>query len=335
MAAETAPDILAAQMGIDSDEAQRLLDRFAGGMTAELLDRSRLAIDGLGSFSIVHEQAQRQKAADGTRYQPPSNQVAFTPRPKSGGDTAAIASVRLDMASDEADRFAQAFVGMVEQVRVAAGRFELRGFGSFTIVSGKYRFQPDPSLEALLNTAYDGLKTIVIPGQSDGKSGSDDAEGRGRIGQTRLLVAALLLLAGSWFLYRHYFSSGFRFTPAPAASTVVPSIEEKPVLAVPPKPPEPDSLLLREGRYTVIVATFASKKGARREWQRLAELGYQIRFWPVTSGGERYYRLVTGDFATRRAALDSMKSMLHGGLPKHSYIQQAHKNVVLYGEQGL
>jgi len=333
MAAETAADILAGLLGIGSDEAQRLLDRFAGGMTAELLDRRRLSVDGLGDFSVVHEQPVRQKDSGGTRYQPPRNRVAFAPRPKSAGETAAIASVRLDMASGEAQRFAQALSETFGQLSGSASGFELRGFGSFIAESGTFRFQPDASLESLLNIGYGDLKAIVIPEQAAVESGRPVSERRGKMKSVALFVA-LLLLAGGWFLYRNFSSGSAEVSSVPASSTAASVVEAMPEPARQAEPPEADSLLLRKGRYTVVAATFSSKKSTRQEWTHLSELGHRVRFWPVTSGGSRYYRLVIGDFETRRAALDSMKSMPKG-LPNHSYIQQAPKNVVLYGEQEL
>ncbi|HHE32076.1 MAG TPA: sporulation protein [Chlorobaculum parvum] len=334
MADQTAPDILAGLLDIQPDEAQRLLDRFAGGMTAELLDRSRLSVDGLGAFSVVHEQPVRESGSDGTRYLPPRNRVEFTPRPKGSGDTVAIASARLDMATDEARRFAQALAATFGKLLANAGGFELRGFGSFSIESGKYRFEPDPSLESLLNTGYDGLKTIVIPERTDGAPESKAHEGSALLKPVALMLLVLLLLAGSWFLYRHYTSSIPEVVSAPAQATVVPVVEKMVEPPVQAERPETDSFLLRKGRYTVIAATFSSKSGAMQERQRLARLGHRTWFWEVTSDGRRYYRLALGDFATRRAALDSMKSMPKG-LPKHSYIEQAYKNFVLYGEQEL
>jgi len=279
MADQTAPDILAGLLDIQPDEAQRLLDRFAGGMTAELLDRNRLSVDGLGSFSVVHEQPVRESGADGTRYLPPRNRVEFTPRPKGSGDTAPIASARLNMESSEARRFAQALSGMFRQLRDEKSEFELRGFGSFSIESGKYRFEPDPSLEALLNTGYDGLKTIVIPERNDNTPEIKAHKGSLPLKPVALTLAVLLLLVGGWFLYRNVPPGSPEVVSASVSSTVVPVVEEKVETPVQVEPPESDSLLLRKGRYTVIAATFSSKTGAMQERQRLAALGHRTWFW--------------------------------------------------------
>jgi nucleoid DNA-binding protein len=339
MAADTASDILARLLGIDPDEAQRRLDRFAGGLTAELLDCKRLTVDGLGLFSVVHEQATRQATSVGTRYQPPKNRVAFEARKERTGDAERIATGRLGVEASEAKRFAKALAETFEAVKKGPGRLELRGFGSFTLVSGALRFQPEASLEALLNIGYEGLKEIVIPEHSDEKQMHPVPEKPGGLKKVAVFVAAVSILACGWFLYRQFATDGFDLSSvgnsaesvvvAPVASNA-PSPAKAPGIV----PSSLDSLILQKGRYTVIVATFNTKKVVRQEMARLSEMGHRVWFWPVKSGSGRSYRIVTGDFGTRRSALDSMKSMPKG-LPQHSYIQQAQKNVVLYGEQGL
>lgn len=349
MAADTASDILARLLGIAPDEAQRRLDRFAGGMTAELLDRKRIAIEGLGRFSVVHEQATRQATSAGTRYQPPRNRVAFEARKERTGDAERIATGRLGMEASEARRFAKALGEMVEAVKKGPGRLELRGFGSLTLVSGAFRFQPESSLEALLNIGYGDLKEIVIPEKQPDKQRSPVPERPGGLKKVALFVAVVSILASGWFLYRQFASAGFELpSGSDVARTSAPASVESPspVTAVAPeKAPSasatsqngsssPDSLILQKGRYTVIVATFSTKKVARQEMARLSGGGRRVMIWPVTSGGVSYYRLVTGDFDTRPTALDSMKAMPRE-VSRNGYIQQAQKNVVLYGEQGL
>jgi nucleoid DNA-binding protein len=342
MAAETASDILARLLGIAPDEAQRQLDRFAGGMTAELLDRKRLVVEGLGLFSVVHEQATRQATSVGTRYQPPKNRVAFEARKERTGDAERIATGRLRVEASEAKRFAKALAETFEAVKKGPGRLELRGFGSFTLVSGALRFQPEASLEALLNIGYEGLKEIVIPEHSDEKQMHPVPEKPGGLKKVAVFVAAVSILACGWFLYRQFAPGRFDLPSAGgSAESVIAASVATVASSVPPSsiapefvPSSPDSLTLQKGRYTVIVATFNTRKVVRQEMARLSEMGHRVWFWPVKSGSGRSYRIVTGDFGTRRSALDSMKSMPKG-LPQHSYIQQAQKNVVLYGEQGL
>jgi hypothetical protein len=211
------------------------------------------------------------------------------------------------------------------------------------------RFQPEASLEALLNIGYGDLKEIVIPEKPPDKQTPPVPERPGGLKKVALFVAVVSILASGWFLYRQFAPVGIDLpSGSDIARTSAPvSAESKsPTNAVPLEKAalasatpqngssSPDSLQLRKGRYTVIVATFNTKKVVRQEMARLSEMGYRVWFWPVKSGSGRSYRIVTGDFGTRRSALDSMKSMPKG-LPQHSYIQQAQKNVVLYGEQGL
>lgn len=331
MAADTASDILARLLGTAPDEAQRQLDRFAGGMTAELLDRKRLAIEGLGVFSVVHEQATRQATASGTRYLPPGDRVAFEARKERTGDAERIATLRLGMEATEAKRFAKALGDMVDAVKKGPGRLELRGFGSFTLVSGAWRFQPETSLEALLNIGYGDLKEIVISEKSAEKQTPPVQEKPGGLKKVALFVAVISILASGWFLYRQFASAGFEL---PSGSDVARTSAPPSSKATGAVPSSPDSLILQKGRFTVIIATYNTKKVVRQEMARLSGGGRRIMAWPVTSGGVRYYRLVTGDFETRPAALDSMKAMPME-VARNGYIQQAQKNVVLYGEQGL
>jgi nucleoid DNA-binding protein len=340
MAADTASDILALLLGIAPDEAQRQLDRFAGGMTAELLDRKRLTVDGLGLFSVVHEQATRQTTASGTRYQPPGDRVAFEARKDRTGDAERIATLRLGMEASEARRFAKALGEMFATVKKEPGRLELRGFGSFTLVSGALRFQPEASLKTLLNIGYGDLKEIVIPERAaESKEALQSRADSGGMKKVALVAAIIAMLACGWFLFRQFAPGGFELpkaesvaeTSAPVSvASNAPPPSEAPEVA----PASPDSLILGKGRFTVVVATFNTRKVAEQEMARLSEPGRRIMIWPVKSGGVRYYRLVTGDFETRPAALDSMKSMPKE-VARNGYIQQAPKNVVLYGEQGL
>ncbi|NTU53378.1 MAG: SPOR domain-containing protein [Chlorobiaceae bacterium] len=338
MAGETAGDILAGILGIEREEAQRRLDRFSGGMTAELLDRGRLSVDGLGLFSLIHEQPVREKTSSGTLYLPPRNGVIFEHRPERAGDSAAIASGRLDMEASEARRFAKALSAMFKQLGKGSGSVELRGFGSFTVTSGRFQFLADPSLEELLNSLYGGLKSIVVQ-EHQQPTLSPPIPGKPlSLKKVLLVVAAVSLLAGGGFLFQQIPRFDFDSPKREAASMPgdqAPRDQASSAQLVPTSVSAPaDSVLLLKGRFTVVAATFSTRKVARQEMRRLSGIGHRIRIWPVRQDGIRYYRLVLGDFATWRTARDSMK-VIPAGLPGNSYIQQAHKNVVLYGEQGL
>lgn len=340
MAGDTASEILAGILGIDQDDAKRRLDRFSAALTAELLDRGRLSVDGLGQFSVIHKETVRESTPDGTRYLPPRKTVLFDHRPQVQGESATIAARRLDMEAAEAKSFAQSLSRTVAEIGRKQGELLLRGFGSLTMSSGKFRFQPDTSLEELLNIAYGGLSSIDIrqsPQVGEARPSSRKPEWMKR---GVVLIVLLSLSVGGWILYRQFAptESGVP-NSAPSVGTVAPGKVLPPEKAVlsgmnASHPAQADSVLLLRGRYTVVAATFSTRKVARQELRRLTGLGHRVRIWPVRQDGVRYYRLVLGNFGSFREARDSMKVM-PGGLYGNIYIQQAPKNVFIYGEKGL
>jgi nucleoid DNA-binding protein len=328
-------------LGIDVERARRLLDRFSEALTASLLEGGRLSVDGLGQFSVVHKEPVRESTPEGMRYLPPRKTISFDYRPRLQGEVATIAVTRLDMDAAEARGFAQALTRLFAELGKRQGQLVLRGFGVLTAASGGFRFQSDPSLEELLNIAYGGLPSIDIrPAQKSGDVhvSSGHPEGLKKIA---VLVVVLFLSVGGWMFYRQLSPAG---SVLPTGKPVDHSMIVSGRVMLPDKvgqsvtqgasSAQADSVLLRRGRYTVIVATFNTKKVARREMQRLSEPGYRVMIWPVRQDGVRYFRLVLGDFGTFREALDSMKVM-PGELSGNSYIQQAPKNVFIYGEKGL
>jgi len=342
--------------GSSLDEEQALLqqlDRFSGALVAELLDAGAVAVDGLGMFSIVHEHAAREMTESGSRFLPPRKRVVFDPIPGGKGDSARIAAERLDMKADDALQLTKALSGLFERSRKKSLDLKLRGFGSFSKVEGLYVFQPDPSVVELLNSAYDGLKTIDIQDSKEiQERKAAPVPGAGSGGQFKkaaaVVTASVLLAAGGYLVSRQISPDSIialtgSKTPTPATKTLVtPSTTDKvpdqvSVIAVPDRnagSAVPDSVVLAKGRFTVVTATFSSMKTVRQEIGRLSGLGHRIMVWPVKAAGKQSYRLVTGDFESHRAALDSVKTMPQG-LSKNIYIQQAPKNVVLYGEKGL
>ncbi|NTU57444.1 MAG: SPOR domain-containing protein [Chlorobiaceae bacterium] len=325
--------------GVDEQQAmQGRLDRFSGALAGELLAGGVISVDGLGTFSVIHEHAKRETTTSGSRFLPPCNRVIFDPRPTARGESARIAAERLDLNADEASRFAKSLTDMFERSRKQSIELRLSGFGSFTMIDGHYGFRPDPSFEELLNSAYDGLKTIDIQERQDlPVSGGEKSSGNfNKVAAA--IIAAVLLAGGGYFLTRQH--SPERSVPSvvtTVSSPVTPTAANVSIPVVPARniaAAEPDSVTLDKGRFTVIAATFSSLKTVRQELQRLSELGHKVRIWPVTDSGTKYYRLVIGDFDSQRSASDSVKTMPRG-LSKNIYIQQAPKNVVLYGENGL
>jgi nucleoid DNA-binding protein len=351
-----------------ADEDQALLeklDRFSGALVAELLAGGPVAIDGLGTFSVVHEHAIREATEAGFRFVPPRKLVRFDFLPSGKGDSARIASERLDMKADEARQLATSFAGLFERSRKQSLELNLRGLGSFSTVEGRYGFQPEPSLMEVLNSAYEGLKTIDMPERKEDVPGSvaksednaktegnaknrGEAKRSGSFKKSAVVVMASLLLGGGYFVVTQHslesiISMTGRKTRSPVISApVIPTpvtssparVSSPGALAPKAGSAEPDSVMLAKGRFTVVTATFSSMKSVRQEIQRLSGLGHRVRVWPVKSAGRESYRLVIGDFASHRLALDSIKTM-PPGLSKNIYIQQVAKNLFLYGENGL
>ncbi len=326
MGSQTAAELFAEGLGIDSETAQRRLDDVSGALVAALLSVGRLAVEGLGSFTVEHDQAFREHVAGGERFVPPGNRLAFDARPPASGDVGKILADRMGLAAADAAALAAALRQLFARCRRDGIGFTLRGLGDVSAgpSAGQLRFTPSAAIDSLLNTAYEGLQAISLPGGPERSMAKQSAP------KKPLLVAAvavLLLGTGSWLALRLPVPAGGSATPdrdVPARAAAGPAVSV----------PVPDSTVLAKGRYTVIAATFSSPKTARKEQQRLSRLGLRPMIWPVRDDGRRFYRVVTGDFATYRAAVDSVKGM-PGSLYRHSEIKQAYKNVVIYGEQGL
>lgn len=326
MGSQTAAELLAEGLGIDSGTAQRRLDDLSGALVAELLSSGRLAVDGLGSFIVEHEQASREHAAGGARFVPPRNRLAFDADAKASGDLRRIAAGRMGLAADDARTLPAALALLFTRCRRDGIGFTLRGLGDFSAegAAGRLLFTPSPAIDSLLNTAYEGLQAISLHGEPV-RGTPGPASPKKPLLVTA--VAVLLLGIGAWLALRLPVPAGGGSTRDLAASA---STRAVPAGAV----PVPDSAMLAKGRYTVIAATFSSSKAAGQERQRLTRLGLRTMIWPVRDDGRRFYRVVTGDFASYRAAADSLKGM-PGSLYRNAEIKQAYKNVVIYGEQGL
>jgi nucleoid DNA-binding protein len=328
MASQTGAEMLAKRLGTEREDALRLLDRFAGAMSAELLGSGRLVVDGLGTFSVVHDHAAREATGTGAMFMPPKNRIAFDPRLTSKGDASRIAAERLSMEAGEAKALAKAVAEVFGELRTRSADLELVGFGSFSDQGGNWLFRPDDQLGELLNSVYEGLKGIRM---NDGLS-APAAGGMNYLKPAGIAAVLLLLGSGLYLALRQVPLGGAGSRAASVLS--VPSAAAIPPSALPAKAAGPDSVMLGKGRFTVIAATFSSPKAASAEARRLTGLGHRIMIWPVHDGGRRYYRLVTGDFQGYREARDSLRGM-PPGLSKNVYIQQALKNVFIYGENAL
>ncbi len=331
MATQSVAGILAERLGREPDDVRRLVDRFSAAMAAGLLGGDRLVVEGLGNFSVLHEAAARKTTANGIVFVPPKNRVVFEQSPVRQGCLNRIARERLGMDPLEAAGVSQALAGVFGELRKRQDAFDLRGFGSFGMAEGRYGFTVDAGLDGLLNTVYEDVEDLALP------AAEPSASPYGTLLKPLGIAIALLLLAAAVFVLQPWqaFHPGavVRDDGATRQLQSAETVATVPA-AGPPESAEPDSGTLPAGHYTIVAATVSSKRLAREESMRLAGMGHRTRFWTVYSGGDRYYRLVTGDFATEGEARASLQSMSNR-LPKHAFVQQAPKKVVLYGEDGL
>lgn len=335
MGSQTASEILAANLGTDRETAQHRLDAFSGVIIAELLEKGRLAVDGLGTFSVAHDGPSREMTPEGMRVLPPRNRLVFDARSPGLAESLGIVTKRMGIEAEAAKSLVLALARTFNHCRQQGVDLKLRGIGVFlTQRDGTWLFSPDAAIGELLNTAYHGLEAIAMP---DG--GGMTAGGvSNKLKSAALVLGVLLVCLGGYLVFRATQSGDANQVSLPEITAPASSDAAKTLLYSPgssfASSAQTDSLVLGKGRFTVIAATYSSSKVAKSEAHRLSGLGLRIMIWPVRDGGRRYFRLVTGDFGTYRSAYDSLRVM-PGGLVKTAYIQQAYKNVVIYGEHGL
>lgn len=318
---------LAERLGVDEAAARCRLDAFSVAMAAELFASGIIAVDGLGSFSVVHDRASRDRSNGSERFLPPVRRLSFDPAVPSKGGIERIAAGRMGMAPAEAAAFARLLAGALADTRAGRMDLEFRGFGRFSAVGDEYRFEADKSLEETLNSAFSGLSTLEI--------GAPASAERPRPQMGPVIGGALFLLFAALGLYAWgsgsldgIVSRALASRPGTDPSLTGPAGESGKAVR------SADSLVIPDGGYTVVVSTFSTRRVALSERQRLAALGHKLAIWPVSKDGRQYYRLVAGSFTSRRAAADSIMTM-PPGLPRGLYIQQASKHLILYGEQGV
>jgi len=348
MDSHTASDILAAILGVGREMAQQRLDSFSGGIIAELLEKEEVGVDGLGTFAVTHDNASRERTPDGTRFLPPRNRVTFDPRSPGDGDSLAVVTGRMGLQGDEARRLVVALAATFNRCRKDGVDLELRGLCTFSKKdAGVWQFNPNPAIDQLLNTAYDGLKAIAVPESAERPEG-----GTGSYLKIAVIAClAIMACFGGYVMLRDGLSGkmGSVFHPraekkvaadAGRSSAGANEAKQAPPAVAPAAAPStaasgtPDSLVLAKDRFTVITGTFSTVEIARNEARRLVGLGHRVMIWPVHSGKKLYLRVITGDFESHESALDSLRKM-PPGLSRQAYIQKANKDVVIYAEQSL
>jgi nucleoid DNA-binding protein len=348
--------ILAQKLGVDDEQAGRRLDEFSGSMIAELLEKGRLDINGLGTFAIEHEPATKEKNEKGVVFLPPRNRVAYEPQTAGRDDAVRLAVQRLGMNGTNAGAFSRALAAFFTIQLQHEQELEFRGFGSFSIVEGVYGFHADPSLEDLLNNAYDELNRIVIPASSTVRPAARKIKGKPVLRNAFWYGAAALAVTGALVIAVmgiRYFNRPDTVTdtraaagrqgpvpmsepsvPRQVAGTVSENTQGKESSGISAGSAQPDSILLEKDRFTIVAATFRTKRAAVEQLNILNAQGPKFYLWTVPSGRVIYYRLAYGSYPSFQSAHDSLSAM-PAALSKEAYIQKVQKNAVLYGQQSL
>ncbi|MEI7695372.1 MAG: HU family DNA-binding protein [Chlorobium sp.] len=327
---------LAGLLDMERQEAASLFNGFCGAMVAELLAFRRLSVKGLGSFYVAHVPATKKSAGATTIFAPPINKLRFESTLSSGDETLSLAVSRLSMSQGEAARFARTLATLFSSAMQHEKEILLNGLGRFALEEGAYSFFPERTLEELLNREYQELKEVVLPHHE--QSGSEKRAFGSVVPIT--FVAVLALLLALWYgKYSH-------------STKALPSKEVKSPVVQPQTPAQPriasvttsagalasrsvaDSLVLVKGDYAIVLATFESEKRALVELAPLRSAGINAFIWQASMDGMKYFRLMTGKFASREAAAEQLKGMPRN-IVRGAYIQQARQTVVVYGKKGL
>jgi hypothetical protein len=331
-------DELAELLDVERQEAAALFNGFCGAMVAELLAFRKLSIKGVGSFCVTHVPATKQGSGSSMIFSPPLNKLRFESTLSSGDETVSLAMSRLSMSQGEASRFARILATLFAAAMQQEQAMTLNGLGRFACEDGAYSFFPERTLEELLNREYQELKEVVLPRNEEPKRAW-------RVPRALLPVAAVFLFCALCFLF---FGRSLLNIFTASSSPVVSSKNIGSAVVAPSSaalsPPvvrtkgllggAADSLVLAQGEYALVLATFESENRAFKELAPLRTQGINAFVWPAFMDGVKYFRLTTGRFATREAAAAQLKAM-PANISNDAYLQQVKKTVVLHGEKGL
>jgi len=327
---------LAELLDIERHEAASLFNGFCGAMVAELLAFRKLSIKGLGSFYVTHIPATKQSNGSAMIFAPPLNKLRFEGTLSSGDETVSLAVSRLSMSQSEAARFSRTLSTLFTAALQQEKEMTLNGLGRFALEDGAYSFFPDRTLEELLNREYRDLKEVVLP-QHKELMGEKALPGYVLPLSAVILVGSLLAVLYGLFSSNTVSSSNQK--PPKSVATLVdrragvvtssPSAQQRELPGI-----VADSLVLVQGDYALVLATFESEKRALKELSPFRSAGINAFLWPAYMDGIKYFRLMTGRFATRDAAVAKLKEM-PPKMVSGAYIQQVKKTVVVHGEKGL
>jgi len=330
---------LAELLAIDRQEAVRLLNRFFSAMVSELLAVRKLSVAGLGAFTVTHFALKKKSNASGVTYIPPSNRLTFDSRISGADDTVRIAVTRMMMNLSEAERLGRTLAIVFSKAIKQQKELRINGLGRFSLAEAVYSFIPERSLEELLNREYQNLEEVMLPLHDSSQDNKESKNHRVIILSLSALALGLLVLAalnfgkfGSRVLISTQQQLESRVTPAVHKERV--TVRDQPAHAVHSTGSTADSLVLEKGEYTIVLETFRSERTAQNELERLHAEGIIAYVWPVSANAVKYYRVMTGKYANRDGAAESLK-----GMPKKNAgsasIQQVSKKGVFYGKKGL
>jgi nucleoid DNA-binding protein len=334
-------EALARVLDVEMSEAHRLLNGFSSAMVAELLACGKLSIKGLGMFTVKHLPPVKKSTDSGSVYTPPCNKLQFDSRISGGDDTARIAVSRVAMSRGDAARFAQSLASFLGEAVQQQREILLNGFGRFFFEERLCRFEPDLSLESILNRDYQDLHEVVVSSSHRAVSGSK----RKYSPYILFFSAVVLALVGLAALYGRQIAdivspSTLTFTEPvvapviPKVAVTAPRVKDVPHPAPPVKSSDENSVVLDKDDFTVVLATFHSEETALHEVRSMRLKGIISFVWPASLEGVKYYRITAGKFSNRPAAVRYLK-----GIPAKTagsaYIQHVTKRVVLHGKNKL
>lgn len=330
---------LAGLLDLGRQEAGSLLSALSSAMVAELLAARKLSLKGLGSFTVTHIPSVKKSTASTIVYTPPRNELTFTSRMSGSDDSVRLAVSRLSMNPADAEKFGRSlsllFSGAVHQQR----EIRLNGIGRFALEQGTYVFFPERSLEELLNREYQDLKEVVLP-QSHQEHGKGENTKRRYVLPLLIVTISVLLVVvlNSRFITSFFVREG---QPERVSGSPVQKVKETfsrlPARVLYPERAAAgatDSVVFEKNDYTIVLASFRKEPKIRQEQLRLTEKGVMAFVWPPDMPETKYYRLMTGRFASRNAAAERIRQ-LPQQTAGNSYIHQVIERVVLHGEKGM
>ncbi len=336
---------LAVLLDLERQEAASLFNGFCGAMVAELLAFRKLSIKGLGSFYVTHVPASKRSSGSVMVFAPPLNKLRFESTLSGADASLSLAVSRLSMNQGEAAKFSRTLASLFSSALQQEKAIHLHGLGRFALEDGAYSFFPDRTMEELLNREYQDLKEVILP--------QHEVERRERRSPGFILPLSVVVLVGLLLAIvsgRLSWSTFFPSTVEPSKSVATVVDRSAGAVAPPPAPAPPlsvpkaypiklpgglaDSLVLVKGDYAIVLATFETEKRAHQQITPLRSSGIKAFVWPTSMADTKYFRLMTGRFASYSAAAAKLKGMLPK-MVEGAYIQQVKKTVVLHGEKGL